>query len=614
MNPLQSETRNSAGPLAALAHEKVIAALKGYGNVVGVKHALALRQLMDGLTKQGLGIERGRFAYGLPPGTGKTQGVIAWIAAAWELRLGLSVAVSAAQIEALCDLKRHLVCAGVPISQIGLRHSYGAQASEPDTGDDDRPIMLVSHSRIRGGRNAILFSHRLGKPRDLLIWDETLMTTNAESLSWWDVKPAVDRVRSDLQAGRHAALLEALGKTVEVLGSELASQELGGPSSPLMVSFSDLDAAQKQAETLGQRGGLMRSAAVKTVRTLLKMVQLPVAIARTGTGASGDGVIRYTVAVDPGLTNIAVLDASHPIRILARNGGVADRTTAEMRRCKSYENVSICEVPMAAGKTSLSSEASLSGVANRVAEVLREADASEHVLLVTFKGTDDRLPSRLMARLANHDGIDTAKTIDGRPRIETLTWGRETSLNTLKHCKHVILVGVLRRSLLDLAANAAAVANDLSYRPALESLRELETSEMAHCVFQAMNRGSCRVMTEPGKADPMKVTIIGNVSGVQETLRDVLPGVQWVRQDPDRHPRAGSQTAEAAYAVEAILRSIPQEQPTLPICKLKAAVDSPLGRDCWREALTHGLLLARLPLRGGPVRWEKAGQVLRRAA
>lgn len=113
------------------------------------------------------------------PGTGKTQSVVAWIAATWKLGLKLSVSVSAAHIEALCDIKRSLVAAGVPERAIGLRHAYGANASEPDTGELDRRIMLVSHSRMRGGGNTYLFSHHDGKPRDLLIWDETLMTADA---------------------------------------------------------------------------------------------------------------------------------------------------------------------------------------------------------------------------------------------------------------------------------------------------------------------------------------------------------------------------------------------------------------------------------------------------
>ena len=568
---------------------------------------------MDGMSSQGLGITPGRFAYGLPPGTGKTQSVIAWIAAAWELGLGMSVAVSAAQIEALCDIKRDLITAGVPANAIGLRHTYGSGASEPDTGDDDRPIMLVSHARIRGGMNAALFSHHRDRPRNLLIWDETLMTTRAESLSWQDVKSAVERVGADVPPG--SPLASCLQTAVQALGKEVKAQESAPPAPSLLIADADLEAAQEQARQLGDWGTLMRRAAVKTIRTLMTMAERPVAVVRTRSGASGDGLIRYTVAVDPGLANIVVLDASYPIRILAKNGGVVDRTTDEMRACKSYEKVSVSEIGMSAGKTSLNKDRELKKAASCVADVIRQVDSSEHILLVTFKGENERLPARLKARLSNHEGIDVTARIGDLPRIEVLTWGRETSLNSLRHCKHVILVGVLRRNSLDLAANAAAAVDDLSYRLTLDARRELEASEMAHCVLQAMNRGSCRVMTEAQKADPMHLTIIGKVPGVKELLDEVLPGVRWSARTTERQPRENNLTAETAGAIRCFLRSVPREQSKLSIRSVKTAVGSTLGRDSWRTALSDALILARLPVGPGtPSSWGKDGQFLRRPA
>ena len=194
MNPPLLDAQHSLDTLTEQALADVLLVLRSYGNDVSPLQAAGLKQLMAGMSRQGLGIEPGRCAYGLPPGTGKTQSVIAWIAATWKLGLKLSVSVSAAHIEALCDIKRSLIKGGVPERAIGLRHAYGAAASEPDTGELDRRIMLVSHSRMRGGGNTYLFSHHEGKPRDLLIWDETLMTADAESLSWHDVKSACERL------------------------------------------------------------------------------------------------------------------------------------------------------------------------------------------------------------------------------------------------------------------------------------------------------------------------------------------------------------------------------------------------------------------------------------
>ena len=214
--------------------------------------------------------------------------------------------------------------------------------------------------------------------------------------------------------------------------------------------------------------------------------------------------------------------------------------------------------------------------------------------------------------LSSYEDINVAKEIDGKPWISFLTWGRETGLNTLRDCKHVILVGVLRRSPLDLAASAAAANEDLSYRLCNDRQREVATSEMAHCVLQAMNRGSCRVMSESGKADPMKLTIIAHAPGVKEALADVLPGVSWTRREAEYQPRANTQTSEVANAIAEFLCRLPSEQDSISIRALKAAVGGSLQRDSWRVALGIGLSLASLSLGIGEAHWEKVGQSLKR--
>lgn len=567
---------------------------------------------MEGMSNQALGLDPGRFAYGLPPGTGKTQGLIAWAATVFHLGLDVSLSISAAQITALCALKSGLIEAGVPESAIGLKHSYGNGERWPDTGDDDRPIMLVSHSRIRLGRDATLFGHHRERPRSLLIWDETLTTASIESLSWQDLKAASIWIASD--APENSALGLTIRSAIGTVSDELEAQKYRTASASVSIDTAHLDAAQDEAKALGDWGSDLRIAAVKTVRTLLKMLEHPVAVVRTGNGASGEGVIRYAMAVGSELTNIAVLDASHPIRDLARNGGVVDRTSDAMRDCKSYEKVSVNEISLPAGKTKLESEAGLNSAASSLADVIRLIPETEHVLIVTFKGDRGRMPSRLLTRLHGYEGIDVSARIDGKARFSVLTWGRETSLNSLRHCKYVILLGVLRRNPLDLAACAAAAADDLGLRLSKQALKKLEISEMSHCVYQAMSRGSCRIMSEAGKADPMNLTIIGRVQGVREMLGEVMPGVSWTHTVPDRQPRPGCRTAEAAHAIRTYLRSVPREQSTVSIRKMKAVIEPRLARESWRVALSDGRMLASLPIRGEPAHWEIAGQSLRRVS
>src|SRR4029077_19226656 len=191
--PRRAEVRTA---LTARATDIVCNNLMRYGSTVAGVHRASLDYLLHRMSGLALGIERGRYAFPLACGLGKTQAVVAFGAAIHELELhGLSVAVSATQVEALCELKRDLIGNGVPEEKIGLLHAYkfdqkyaGAitrgelptgYASLPATADNDqRQFQLVTHQRVEGGRaNLDLFANYQGGRRSLLVWDESLMAS-----------------------------------------------------------------------------------------------------------------------------------------------------------------------------------------------------------------------------------------------------------------------------------------------------------------------------------------------------------------------------------------------------------------------------------------------------
>ena len=88
--------------------------LEGFGNTLNIDHKKCLFALNDAMTSMAEGRLPGRWAFGLPTGTGKTRAIIEWITAVHQHRLPYSVAVAASRIEALCTLKRDLVANGVP--------------------------------------------------------------------------------------------------------------------------------------------------------------------------------------------------------------------------------------------------------------------------------------------------------------------------------------------------------------------------------------------------------------------------------------------------------------------------------------------------------------------
>jgi len=243
----------------------------------------------------------------MPCGAGKTLGMKVWLAAAWELGTGISVAVSACQIEALCQIKDDLIKFGVPEAGIGLRHSYGGAVRWPDTGEADRPFMLVSHARIRGRRDQELFREHRGKPRSLLIWDESLLATQADSMSWLSVEAGAAVTLGMLCL--ESPLRRALAGALHELCAEVDRQRQSKGTTPntfRLLADVDLQEARAELQGLRCRDALQR-ASVDTMRGLLRLAQGPVSVALPGGGASNDGLIYYSPAIDPELRNIAVL-------------------------------------------------------------------------------------------------------------------------------------------------------------------------------------------------------------------------------------------------------------------------------------------------------------------
>lgn len=576
------------------------AAIEGYHDGISAARHEALKDLMTGLAEQALGATRGRFAYALPCGGGKTQGVVALIAAANSLGLRLTFAVSANTIRALCCIKRDLMNAGVPERDIGLRHSKTAKelsgelageegaaemAEMADTGDEDRPIMLVSHSRIRGAKDRALFIEHKGQPRSLLMWDETLFASDHGTVSLEDLRASVTRVGGGLSANApslHAFLRLATGR----VQAELDAQERGdGPSTLDLAEGIDLDAVRKEASSLWAGGGGVRREAVKCVRGVVRLAGRPLAVAVTGDGYS-DALIHYTISVDPALTNIAILDASHSIRILAQAGDVKERTTEAMRSFKRFDNVRVRQVKVPAGKsTQTGSGRGAKEPARQAARIIHSIPDSEAVLIVTFKDASGRLLGVL-----RDEGINLDARVDGRPRISVLTWGNETSTNAYSHCKHVILVGVLRRDLGDLAASVAGEVDDLLHRRSKEQLHEVSRSEMGHCVLQAMHRGNCRTSDVQGQAGDMTLHIIDKELGLQEVLGESLPGVRWETEDPKK---GESRTGRAQQAVIDTLSTLPATVAEISSDELKraaiAASGVTLGKAGWTKAIKEAV-------------------------
>jgi hypothetical protein len=597
--------------LAGQAHTRLLEVLQDR-NAVSPAHSRATQQMMSGMAAQAVGADPGRYAYGIPCGGGKTQGVIALIAAAQKLDLGLTFAVATSQIEALCGIKRDLIDAGIRAENVGLMHGYKWRperelcgpgtgcASEPATPTDrEYPILLLSHAKIQHGHTA---TYR-GQPRSLLIWDESLLTTNARSMAVKDIRRVLAICKVD-----RPDLTPFIQKVLDQVEAELeylsADERHRSRMLLNLLPHSEIDEARRLASTTSNRGDYGRLLA-EDVLNMLALIEQPVSVVSTGNGDSGDGFLRYEVTVADHLKNIAILDASHILRDLTKaDTSIKDRTSTDMLSYKSYSAVTARQVKLSTGKSTLAAkpEASLAA-AREVQRVIDAAPAGECVLVFTFKDVVRHLEKNL-----DKLGVNRAEqvSIDGvlRKRIEILTWGQETSRNDLLHCRHVVMVGVLRRNPLDLAAALTGQqrSGNSPQRHSTDTLSRLNLSEMAHCVLQGMNRGCCRVMDSDGKARAMTLTILVNgVCGLYDMLKPVLTGIQWEQSEPQG--KALSRTAQSARRIAEYLRNL--VAPKVSVSSLSKALNISLGKDAMREAVDAALLIG-LPSQ----RWRRDARSL----
>ncbi len=574
--------------LTSLAFDKLIKKLKEYGNQPSDEHAVSLYKLLYAYTHMAQGGLTGRWAFPLPTGAGKTLSVVAWIASLYELRIeNISVAVCASKVEALCDLKRDLISMGVPEDMIGLLHSYRCDparigepgfASLPFTDhNDQRQFLLCTHERVRGKGGLEKYNLYQGKPRDLLIWDESLFVSDASSIVAKDLKKAIGYLGPELEDRPSEDLKRAfayLQSAIDTLNSEIASQQDQGQAAN-QIRLPELTGPQIQEfkRSLGD------DEVCKPLKDLLDMSQNPLRV----TFAQGkNGVITYDIVVPSDLKNIIILDASYPIRELER----MDETIKPYPGLSvpiSYENVTIHQLDQPSGRNTMEQAFKPRSRKNRtnsndICKVVRGIPKDQAVLIFTFKKRyvdfEQILRSDMAAMGIDVDATvqvpvwkDGEQTYEEKPRINFLTWGNETSLSKYSFCSNVIFAGVLHRSHMELAAKITGQRDELMAQLPFRTLKDIEQSECAYSVHQAMCRGSCRIITK-GRTKDMRVWLIHRGKQIRERLDDVMPGLKWKTWETDQAKPKGK-IERLADRISDYLKQLGSSDQQVPTRKIK---------------------------------------------
>ena len=526
--------------------------LQEFGNLLSPAHERGLRDtcgLYEDILFRG---KSGRFAVAMPTGTGKTTTIIALCDTLEYFEVDRGVMICAEKVEALCELKRDLQRYGVPQERIGLLHSFqydpdfdkehpadntASEESTPSNQIGTKPYLLVTHQRLRKSGDLEKFYYK-GRPRDLTIWDESLIAATGWSLGFKELRTAIGAwsgaYQTDLMMGKKLSdEAHHLHVYLKSITDQLANLSGAlGVGETRVLAFDQTGLAEYQEEG-ALKEVLGRDYRNNALRRFLEYADLDLRAIRTG---ENDALIRYEIVVPEELDNVVVLDASFPIRELAKMDASVRLVHTGFQ--KSYEPVAVHFMESRSGRDYIEDEFKHgydNSVASEVCDIVgrvQQQKPHDGVLIFTFKErqTDivGRLKSALTASGINVDAVDE----DGRRLINFLTWGMETSLNSYSHCRHVIFAGVLHLPLTDIAARAAGQRRRLDTAFGQGEISRIHGAEQAHLLYQTISRGSCR-HTEEGISSPMDVYLFHHdYSVVKPALSEVMPGVQWIEYEP----------------------------------------------------------------------------------
>jgi hypothetical protein len=619
MNTTQDLTRGTA-ELTRHAHKRLITFLEDQGNIISIPHSIALRTLCEAFFSMGHGEITGRWAVGLPTGTGKTTAAIECMATLH--RIGddtMSVVVSAGRVRALWAMKRGLLDAGVPEHKIGLLYVDGANTKDekghrlpgyfpPTAENDQRQFLLISHARTANSTHLEQFNTYRGAPRSVMVYDESLLVSEISHFNVHELVGtlggAVATLELDVRTKPELAHLVSWLKDRHHAVSSVYTGYHAGSQNDLPEPAYTLS-AEEQVEYQQHFKAELNT----LLSEFIAISHLPLRMVRGLKTAA----ITYQISVPHELRNMLVLDASYAIRMLEHEG-VTLQNAENLPSCKrlgvmfdeikSFEHVTIKRMARHGGRNSMANKSAQGKMKNSLLDAVKVIEGiapDEKVLVFVYKDRDNVNPGKYLTTCLKSAGLYDPK------RIFVETWGNETSSNDFRECQHVLLIGILHREETELHAQYLGERDNLALILSDEKVKQISLSERAHLAYQALSRGACRVMGDGGKANKMTGYVIEVEAALEVELSKVMPAVKWDRWDAVH----SSQTAHGQLVGDLYSQICEQlsqtKAETVTIRSLKKAVGrSATTFTTWQKALKRAL--------DQNPQWIQSGQRLNRAS
>lgn len=484
--------------------------LTKHSNQLNQKHRESIKTIIEGFISQLEG-NKCKLAFPLFCGGGKTTCIRGFLFALDRLNLNYSIVISATQIEALCELKRSLIDDGIPEEKIGLIHSklfhpkkighegYASLPSNTEEEIEKAPFVLVTHNKIKHQKTWLgSYYYYQDKKRDLVIWDESLLSGEASHLSALKICNSIDSAFNGFQhkfqgkptESQYTPLLELLKQIDDIITNAKDHNDIA-------INFPELSLKTYQLNE--QLDHLLVDNEGSELKKLFEFLdnQGEIRYIKESQGA----FIHFRPTLPEELEGIVILDASHNLRELTQSD--PSIRTIEMDCPKSYKNLTINFFKSGAGRGSLEKEffrKENSPLVAEIAEIINSIMCEcpdESILIWNYKGKGKRsIESEIKKRLIElNPSLDLDGVNDkGEKILNFNTFGNELGLNSLTHCKHSIFCGLLYLPRAYLAGMLKGLRKDMN-RDVFEGnlMENAVLSEQAHVFYQAVSRGSSRL-------------------------------------------------------------------------------------------------------------------------
>lgn len=455
----------------------------------------------------------------LDPGMGKTTAIIhfikAWREAGFQPPSSILVGVST-----LDEVRELVTSIGLEPSEFAVLTGERAEDRPglPEAEHGRAKVMLTTQAMIRSRTRGRSFAetgdfHYQGAPRQLRIWDESILPARGVVLRLDALRALVSHVRPV-----RPDLVEALDDLFAVIGNAPVDQVCLIPDG---FRLRPDEAASIRAEIDSQR-------VREQFDDLLLMAgseMLALADDRYG-----KVMVGTTPMLPDDFAPVVVVDAS--IRVQGTyvlweqgRGGVERLPSAG----NSFHEVNIRWWNHPSGRDALNAPQSRRAIAEGIVKQMVERDPNGEWLILSRERT---LP-------ALQADIERLWPPEHRGRLHWLHWGRHRSTNQYRHIDNIVIVGLHRYRDIDyLALTLAASGQPLASAKSAD-ISTVRVGEIQHHLLQGVCRGAVRE-ADRGVAGQANVLIVGTLGNASDVIERTFPGANFIewRGDGDDPPAA----------------------------------------------------------------------------